>query len=163
MNRLNDIDWQNWQPREHATLLFIIRNNKILLIHKKRGLGAGKINGPGGRIEPGETPEKCAIREIEEELCITAINPRQCGEMSFQFTDGYSLHCTVFTATEYSGTPCETDEAVPLWFPLDQIPYEKMWQDDRYWVPLMIAGKKFKGFFLFNDDTMLDKKITELT
>ena len=162
MNTLNDIDWQNWQPRERATLLFIIKDNKILLIHKKRGLGAGKINGPGGRIEPGESPEKCAVREVEEELCITAINPRQCGEMSFQFTDGYSLHCTVFSATEYYGTPCETDEAIPLWFPLDQIPYEKMWQDDCYWMPLMIAGQKFRGFFLFDGDTMLDKKINQL-
>ena len=162
MNSLKDIDWKNWPPRERATLLFIIRTNKILLIHKKRGLGAGKITGPGGRIEPGESPEKCAVREVEEELCITAINPRQCGEMSFQFTDGYSLHCTVFTATEYSGTPCETDEAIPLWFPLDQIPYEKMWQDDCYWMPLMIAGRKFRGYFLFDGDTMLDKKIVEL-
>ena len=54
--RLTDIDWERWQPRERATLLFVIRGGEILLIRKLRGLGAGKINGPGGRIDAGETP-----------------------------------------------------------------------------------------------------------
>ncbi len=51
--------WENWEPRERATLCFVRRENEVLLIRKKRGLGAGKINGPGGRIEPGETPAEC--------------------------------------------------------------------------------------------------------
>ena len=159
MKTLSDMDWKSWQPTERATLLFVIKEGQVLLIHKKRGLGAGKINGPGGRIEPGETPMQCAIREVEEELCITAKGVRECGEMSFQFMDGYSLHCTVFTASDYSGTPQETDEAIPLWFALDKLPYQDMWQDDQYWMPLMIEGKKFRGFFLFDDDIMLDKRI----
>jgi len=66
--RLTDIDWDRWQPRERATLLFVIRGGEILLIRKLRGLGAGKINGPGGRIDAGETPLACAVREVEEEL-----------------------------------------------------------------------------------------------
>ena len=68
---LEDVDWERWEPRQRATLLFVVRRDEILLIHKKRGLGAGKINGPGGRLEPGETPLACAIREVEEELCVT--------------------------------------------------------------------------------------------
>ena len=162
MKSLEDIDWDSWQPTERATLLFVITRRQILLIHKKRGLGAGKINGPGGRLEPGETPRQCAIRELKEELGITAKDTTECGEMSFQFTDGYALHCTVFRATAYDGTPRETDEAVPLWFPLEEIPYDKMWQDDRFWMPLMIDGKRFRGIFLFDKDTMLDKKIAIL-
>ena len=62
------IDWSRWQPTELATLCFVIRDGQILLIHKKRGLGAGKINGPGGRIESGETAEQGAIRETQEEV-----------------------------------------------------------------------------------------------
>ncbi|MGD2110491.1 MAG: NUDIX domain-containing protein, partial [Phycisphaerae bacterium] len=61
-------DWSTWRPRQTATLLFVIRAGEILLIRKKRGLGAGKINGPGGRVDPGETPREAAIREVQEEL-----------------------------------------------------------------------------------------------
>ncbi|MEM9057182.1 MAG: NUDIX domain-containing protein, partial [Pseudomonadota bacterium] len=60
------IDWAAWTPKDIATLLFVVRGGEVLLIHKKRGLGAGKINGPGGRVEPGETVQECAVREVRE-------------------------------------------------------------------------------------------------
>ncbi len=52
-------DWNNWEPGLRATLMFIVdeAREEVLLIRKKRGLGAGKINGPGGKIDPGETSE----------------------------------------------------------------------------------------------------------
>ena len=82
---LQDVDWDNWEPTEHATLLFVVRDGRVLLIRKKRGLGAGKINGPGGRIDDGETPAEAAVREVHEELCITPTQVRQHGELLFQF------------------------------------------------------------------------------
>ena len=69
---VSDIDWDTWQPEEVATLMFIIQGDSVLLIRKKRGLGAGKINGPGGKVEGDETPLDCAIRETEEELFFQA-------------------------------------------------------------------------------------------
>jgi 8-oxo-dGTP diphosphatase len=154
-----DIDWSSWEPKERATLLFVIRDEMALLIHKKKGLGAGKINGPGGRLEPGETPMQAAIREVEEELLVTPLNVRARGELKFQFVDGFSIHGYVFTAEDCKGTPRETDEAVPLWTPLEQIPYDRMWADDEIWLPMMLAGKTFSGRFIFHDDTMLDHAI----
>jgi mutator protein MutT len=68
----------------------------VLLIHKKRGLGAGKINGPGGKIEPGETPVQAAVREAEEELRITPVDVEEMGTLRFQFVDGLAIHCVVF-------------------------------------------------------------------
>ncbi len=153
------IDWANWQPRVRANLLFIIRHEKILLIHKKRGFGAGKINGPGGKIDPGETPLDAALRETREELGITPLGAEQRGELHFQFQDGYSLHCAVFLARDFSGEPCETDEAVPLWTSLDQIPYEEMWADDRHWLPLLIRGAHFDGYFEFDGEQLLAHQI----
>ena len=88
MNKLADIDWETWEPRDRATLMFVIRDGQVLLIHKKRGLGKGKVNGPGGRIDPGETPEQCVVRECQEELLITPKNIEYCGQHKFQFTDG---------------------------------------------------------------------------
>lgn len=137
-------------------LLFVIRDNQILLIRKKRGLGAGKINGPGGRIEPGESARDAAIRETREELGIEAHDPELRGELHFQFLDGYSLHCAVFVSSGCTGTAIETDEAIPLWTPLNAIPYHEMWADDQHWLPGTIEGKHFRAWFTFDNDQMLD-------
>jgi len=158
---VREIDWGAWEPTERATLLFVLRDGHILLINKKTGLGAGKINGPGGRIDPGESAREGAIREVEEELCVTPTGVREAGELSFQFVDGYSLHGSVFTASGYDGALCETREAAPLWTPLARIPYDRMWADDALWLPLMLDGKGFRGYFVFDGDTMLDSLVEE--
>jgi 8-oxo-dGTP diphosphatase len=146
--------WKTWQPTERATLCFVICGGEILLIRKKRGLGAGKINAPGGRIEAGETAVDAAIRETQEELGITPVGVEDRGELHFQFADGYALHCAVFVASGYIGEPYETDEAAPIWTPLDQIPYQEMWDDDIHWLPGVIAGGHFRGYFHFDGEKM---------
>jgi 8-oxo-dGTP diphosphatase len=159
--RVSEIDWNTWVPTEKATLLFILRDSQILLIHKKTGLGAGKINGPGGRIEPGETPMQGAIREVQEELCVTPSGVRDAGELLFQFVDGYALYGYVFTATGFHGRLCETPEADPIWTSTDSIPYGRMWADDILWLPMLLEGRGFRGFFIFDGDSMLDSRVEE--
>jgi 8-oxo-dGTP diphosphatase len=155
----DDIDWDSWNPKIHATLLFIIHEGRVLLMEKKRGLGAGKINGPGGKVDPGETGMECAIRETQEELHVTAHDPEPAGELRFQFIDGLSIRCHVFRATKFSGTPTETEEGKPFWCDLDAIPYERMWQDDFHWLPIVLGGGSFLGEFIFDGDTMLDHRM----
>lgn len=157
---LDDIDWPGWTPVDRATLLFVVRGDEILLIRKKRGLGAGKVNGPGGRLHDGEAPLEAAVREVEEELRVTPRGIREHGELRFQFVDGYSIHVWVFRAADCEGTAEETDEAVPLWTALEAIPYGEMWADDVHWLPHLIAGRRFDGRFLFDGDTMLDHSLT---
>ncbi|MEI6338021.1 MAG: 8-oxo-dGTP diphosphatase [Verrucomicrobiota bacterium] len=154
-----EMDWANWQPKERATLLFVVKGGQILLIRKKRGLGAGKINGPGGRIEPGESAIEAAVRETREELGIEALSPVLHGKLHFQFVDGYSLHCSVFVSPDSTGEPVETDEAIPLWTPLDAIPYHEMWEDDARWLPGVLEGRTFRGFFHFDGDKMLSHSV----
>jgi 8-oxo-dGTP diphosphatase len=157
--RISEIDWTTWKATDLATLVFIHRDGRLLLIHKKRGLGAGKINGPGGRVEPGEALEDCAIREVQEELCITPKNLERSGELRFQFIDGYAIHVHVYRATDFEGTPSETPEAIPIWVDEDRIPYEEMWEDDRIWLPLLLARIPFEGRFIFDSDVMLDHEL----
>jgi 8-oxo-dGTP diphosphatase len=157
--RIDAIDWHAWSPVDRATLLFVVREERILLIRKKRGLGAGKINGPGGRLEAGETPRQAAIREVEEELGVTPTGVAPAGELRFQFVDGYSIHVWVFRADGCDGTPVETEEAAPNWTPLDRIPYASMWADDEHWLPLLLEGRRFEGRFIFDGDAMLDHEI----
>jgi 8-oxo-dGTP diphosphatase len=159
MLHVSDIDWDHWEPKERATLLFIRQAENLLLIHKKRGFGAGYFNAPGGRLEPGETPLECAVRETQEELRITPLDPVHAGTLMFQFTNGHSIHGEVFTATRFEGTPTETDEAIPRWFPITALPWTNMWADDPIWYPKMLAGKRFVGQFTFNDKIMLDSRL----
>ncbi|NNF52102.1 MAG: 8-oxo-dGTP diphosphatase [Gammaproteobacteria bacterium] len=159
LENFQDVDWENWLPIQRATLCFVVRDTEVLLIKKKRGLGKGKINGPGGRIDPGETPLQCAIREVEEELRVTPTELSYSGRLNFQFVDGLALRCHVFRAEDCSGTARETDEAVPMWTPIEQIPFDRMWQDDRLWVPMMLERTLFDGRFLFDDDAMLGHEI----
>ncbi len=161
--RFSDIDWAHWVPTERATLTLVVKDGRILLIHKKKGLGAGKFNGPGGRVEPGELPEQTAIREVREELGVTPVGLRHAGELRFQFTDGFSIQGYVFRADDVDGEPRETDEAVPHWFPVSAIPYHQMWADDRVWMPLLLEGRLFRGRFLFDGDQMLGCDIEVLT
>ncbi len=154
--RVRDIDWVSWRAKDPATLVFVVKDRSILLIRKKRGLGAGKINAPGGRLEPGETPLEAAIRETREEVCITPLDLSYAGVNLFQFVDGYSIHVHVFKASDFEGDPKETDEATPLWASVDEIPYEEMWEDDRLWIPLVLEGVPFSGRYVFDGDRMLD-------
>lgn len=167
---LADIDWGAWQADDVATLLFVIdgAGGRALLIRKKRGLGAGKINAPGGRLEPNESPLACAVRETQEEIGVTPLAPQKVGELRFQFVvregeggalvPGYKLHAHVYRAAAWEGEPIETDEATPHWFPLDALPFDEMWADDRLWIPMMLAGRAFDARFVFEDERMLDHR-----
>ena len=145
-------DWQTWEPVIRATLMFIVQDGKVLLIDKLTGIGKGKVNGPGGKIDPGETAEQAVIRECQEELHITPRFPVKMGELCFAMTDIPDIHCHVFMAKEFSGEPKATREADPFWEIISEIPYDRMWEDDQYWLPEMLSGKKFFGRFDFKEE-----------
>lgn len=159
---VEQVDWANFRFAEDAVLCFIRHDTNLMLIHKKTGLGKGKINAPGGRIEKGELPLAAAIRETEEEIGLVPSDLTQVAELNFIFTDGYSLRGFVYFAEAFTGTPVSTREADPLWTPIDSIPYEKMWADDIIWLPKVLAGEKILGRFIFDDDTMLSYRIEPL-
>lgn len=148
------IDWSRWQGEIHATLMFVVRDGRILLIEKKRGLGAGKMNGPGGKIDPGETPLQSVVRECMEELHIEPVGIRKMGELWFVMSDVPDILCHVYRADDHLGTPTETDEAKPCWTALDEIPYAQMWEDDRHWLPLLLEETTFHGRFVFDGESM---------
>lgn len=153
-------DWSTWLPAETAVLTLIRQQGQLLLIVKKRGFGHGKISAPGGHIEPGETAEQAAVRETQEEVGLTPLSLRLAGQLDFAFTTGYTLRCHVFTADSYQGTLTETDEATPFWCLESDIPYGRMWSDDRLWVPLMLEGRLFEAQFIFDSDLMLWHRLT---
>ncbi len=155
-----DDRWSDFKPREHAVILFVLDGDQILLIDKKRGLGHGKVNGPGGRLEPGESPDHAAVRETREEVGLAVGQLTEQALLQFVFTNGYTLEVTVFTTESYSGRMMETDEARPFWCGTSEIPYDRMWADDRIWLPRVLAGEYVRGQFIFDDDRMLQSAIS---
>lgn len=156
---MNTVDWASWSPTMHATLLFVERGDELLLIRKKRGLGAGLVNGPGGKIDPGETPVQAAVREVIEEVAVTPRDPRWVGQLRFQFVDGLRLQVEVFRSSSFTGTPTESPEALPFWCHRDALPYEEMWADDAIWMPQMLAGHSVHLTAVFDGQEMLSHSL----
>jgi 8-oxo-dGTP diphosphatase len=153
--RVMDTFFRGWAPELTGTLLFVIDGSRVLLIDKKTGHGAGKINAPGGKLEPGESPRDCAVREVREEVGITVEEPRLHAELAFADLRGSQWFGYVFVARAYRGEPVETAEARPCWHPLNAIPYDRMWEDDRVWLPQVVAGERVRGRFLFRAGRLL--------
>lgn len=153
------MDWNMWKPDVRSALCYIRRGDEVLLIRKKRGWGAGKISGPGGKLEPGESAEEAAVRETREETGVTPHHLRRLGDLHFQYAGNHALQCAVFLATNYEGNPRESDEAAPFWARTSKLPLDQMWEDDRYWLPDFLEGKSFRAYFEFDGDRMLSHRI----
>lgn len=152
---------------KHVTLLFLRRDgpagNEILLAMKKRGFGAGKWNGAGGKVEPGETYEQAAIRECEEEVGVTARNLQKAGELHFYDLPDVEHYCHIYTTAKWDSDPHETEEMRPQWFAIADIPYDQMWPDDKDWLPLLLAGKRFKGRVVIEHDSVRESTFQEVS
>lgn len=151
---VDDYEWERWRPGVRATLVLVRRANQVLLIHKKTGLGEGKVNGPGGKLEVGERWEECARREVMEELSLSLGALWWAGELRFLMSDYPDIHCHVFITDEYKGVPTESTEAKPFWCSVSEIPWELMWEDDRYWLPRALLGERVLGSFSFIGDAL---------
>lgn len=145
-------------PVTKCTLLFLVSNNKILLAMKKRGFGEGKLNGVGGKIEPGESPREACIRESQEEISVTPTLFTKVADLHFlEWYKGTQqrVHIDAYICEEWQGDPEESEEVVPEWHSCEDIPYDKMWDDDQYWLPQALAGEKLVGKFVFNKDNQI--------
>lgn len=150
--------------RKLLTLCIPVREGQVLLGMKKRGFGAGKWNGFGGKLEPGETIEVAAKREVLEECGVTIQDMEEVGihDFIFQEKPDETLEVHVFRVTRYTGDPVETDEMRPQWFREKELPFEAMWADDQYWFPLFLSGKKFRGKFFFDQAGQVLEKTLQI-
>ncbi|KAM3956962.1 oxidized purine nucleoside triphosphate hydrolase [Aphomia sociella] len=148
------------------TLVFIRKENQILLGLKKRGFGVNKWNGFGGKVEQNEQIVDAAAREMKEESCIDVKTSdlKNIAHLEFTFEgDPTIMDVRVFSTTVFEGCPAETEEMSPKWFNLEHIPYNDMWPDDRLWFPYMLKDKLFYGRFHYKGfETILNHEIKEL-
>jgi 8-oxo-dGTP diphosphatase/2-hydroxy-dATP diphosphatase len=151
--------------KKQMTLCIVRQGDKVLLGMKKRGFGAGRWNGFGGKVDTGETVEQAARREIKEEAGIEVKDMDKVGVIDFEFQGKPGiLEVNIFRSTDFSGEPVESDEMKPQWFDIDHIPFAEMWPDDIHWLPLFLVGKKFTGHFLFGEgegNTIVEQELKE--
>lgn len=145
------------------TLCILKRNDSLLLGMKKRGFGAGRYNGFGGKVNPGEAVEACAKREVREEAGVTVDSLVKVAELIFNFSHKPDWNCLVhvFLSSDWTGEPLESEEMKPSLFSIKEIPYAQMWPDDKYWLPHVLAGKFVSGRFVFGEgDAILEHSLS---
>ena len=135
-----------------ATICHIIKGRKLLLKRATRGISAGKWNAPGGKLETGETPEECAKREVLEETGLRVSGLFYHGALTFLMDGGKTLHTRahVFSTRNAKGTARSSVEGPVRWYPLGKLPKAQMWEDDDFWVPLVLRGLRFNATFTYD-------------
>lgn len=151
---------------KELTLLFLVKEDKVLLAMKKRGFGVGRWNGVGGKLEPGETIEEALVRECQEEINVTPFDCEQMALLNFEeFVEGEKRQMAVhvFVANAWEGEPEESEEMRPEWFPVQDLPLDTMWPDDEFWLPQVLEGKRIRATFTLDDqDVITDKTVQEV-
>lgn len=155
------------EPMRQVSIVFLLKDNKILLAMKKRSFGQGLWNGVGGKTNPSEIIEDTAIRECQEEIAVTPRNLTKIAILNFYSPPEKvqdNQQGRVFITRHWAGEPTETEEMRPQWFLIDNIPYNQMWPGDKYWLPLVLKGNQFKADFFFdNNDQLISHKIRYAT
>jgi ADP-ribose pyrophosphatase YjhB (NUDIX family) len=147
-----------------TTNCLIVEGEKILLGMHKRGAGKGKWNGFGGKVHKYEQIGEAARRELLEECGIIAEDVELFGTLTFEYEGKEKImEMSIFKVTKFAGTPSESKEMTPKWFDIHQIPFEDMWEDDKEWLPMFLAGKKFTGRFVFDShNAVLESSLVEV-
>ncbi|HEX3568550.1 MAG TPA: 8-oxo-dGTP diphosphatase [Candidatus Saccharimonadales bacterium] len=146
-----------------VSLLFLERDDQILLAMKKRGFGAGRWNGVGGKPEPGEDIRTTAVRETQEEIGVTPIDFTEVGELHFYFPEekkDWNQLVRVFMCSKWEGEPTESEEMAPEWYEKSHLPYDEMWADDEMWLPEVLAGNYVEATFYFEENENMVKRHT---
>lgn len=150
---------------KQATLCLLLDENKLLLGMKKKGFGAGKFNGFGGKVEFGEDVDAAAVRELFEESGVKVAREDlvKYAVLTFLFPEApkdkdWNQVVHVFVTRKWEGVPSESDEMSPAWFVHQDIPFDKMWEDDQHWLPHVLAGKQVEGTFVFDKEGKISGK-----
>jgi 8-oxo-dGTP pyrophosphatase MutT (NUDIX family) len=148
-----------------ATLAYLIKKNNgrisdVCLAMKKRGFGAGRWNGVGGKVMPDETIEDAAKRETQEEIGVDIKEMTKVAELSFYFphNSDWNQMVHVYFSEHWDKDIAESEEMAPKWFSVSDLPYSIMWPDDEFWFPQVLEGKLVRASFIFGENDIIKNK-----
>lgn len=147
-----------------ATLCYVQKNGKTLMIHrvkKSNDMHAGKWNGLGGKLEPGESPEECVIREVFEESGLLIKQPKLRGFLTFpSFSNNEDWYTFVFTAANFEGELIESHEGIFQWVADEKITDLELWEGDQFFIPWLDRDQFFLGKFNYRDGDLINYSVT---
>lgn len=134
-----------------ATLCYVRKGGKTLMLHRVKKVDdvhEGKWNGLGGKLEPGESPEECVIREVREEAGLKIQAPLLKGVLTFpDFAKGEDWYVFVFTASKFSGRLIDSAEGNLAWIADRDLLKLNLWGGDKVFLPLLRRRGHFSGKF----------------
>lgn len=142
-----------------AVLVYPRRGNRVLLGLHRRGIGVGKWNGPGGKVEPPETYQAAAVREVKREVHLEVDPGDPYGLLVYHHERSGDWRVVVFRTFDFSGQPQPSDEMIPAWFNIDALPQKTMFDNDHLWLPLVFDRhhRHFQGEFWLDRNSRLKK------
>ncbi len=146
-----------------ATLCYIEKDGKTLMMLRNRKQGdihKGKYNGLGGKLEPGESPDECVVREVFEESGLT-IEPLFRGIITFPlFTPGDDWYVFVYTADDFTGEQIDSPEGTLEWVPTESLLELNLWEGDRHFLQWLRDGKKFSAKITYIEKELKDVQVS---
>lgn len=151
-------------PMRETVAGYLIRTSEqgeeVLLGERTRvsdGLGHGIIASIGGGIEDSESPDEALEREVQEEIQVRITAYRKVGRVVClsPHHPSWNLGVDIYLITDFEGEPKRTEDIDPHWYPKDELPLDRMWLDNRITAPLVLAGKRIAGSFLYNADSQI--------
>ncbi len=147
-----------------GTLCYINDGQKTLMLHrikKENDMHEGKWNGLGGKLENGESPEECVIREVYEESGLTIKNPTLRGIMTFpKFDDIDDWLVFLYTANQFSGDLIESDEGELNWINNNEVLNLNIWDGDKVYLAWLKQDKFFSAKFIYKNKKLKDYSVT---
>ena len=147
----------------NATLCYVRNGDKTLMLHrvkKENDIHEGKWNGLGGKMEPGETPEECVIREVREESGLHIQDPALRGVLMFPEFDGNNDWLAfVFTAHTFTGEPINSTEGILQWIDNADLLDLNLWEGDKIFLKWLERDAFFSGKFTYKNKRLIDHQV----
>lgn len=147
-----------------ATICYLDNGSHFLMLHRNKkpnDIHEGKWIGVGGKLEAGESPDECAIREIYEETGLRVKKLHMAGMITFpDFTENTDWYTYVFKVTDFEGTMIDCNEGTLEWVAYDQVLTKPTWEGDHTFVSWLLEDKPyFSAKFYYEGDKLLDYSV----
>ena len=150
-----------------ATLCYVKSEGRTLMLHRikrPQDMHAGKWNGLGGKLMPGESPEECVVREVWEESGLTLYDPKLRGVLTFpSFSKGEDWYAFVYVARQFTGDLIESDEGVLEWIDDDKLVDLPLWEGDPIFLGWLEQGRFFSGKFVYLEGKLTNHEVVFYT
>ncbi len=147
-----------------ATLCYVMKDDKTLMLYrnkKENDYHEGKWNGLGGKLEAGETPEECAIREVYEESGLKVSNPKMKGLITFPLFDGVDdWYVWLFVFKDFEGNLIDSPEGHLEWIDNDKLTDLNLWDGDKIFIPWLLEDKCFSAKFVYENKQYQSHDVT---